>query len=172
MTFKIPFLLTLLAIVGGVFIAIIFGANEAYFKNRITEGLSKNVQIQSIQDESLKSDKIKSEHEKNWRYYQRYHFHANGIASLSLALLILLAYIKASRKQILLAAYMISIGGFLYPFVWLLAALYGPEMGRDQAKETFAIFGYMGGVYLVGILFTLYLVLTKPFKAPLDLATP
>jgi hypothetical protein len=87
---------------------------------------------------------------------------------MSLVLLIFLGFIKASKIQILTSAYMISIGGFLYPFVWLFAAIYGPEMGRDQAKEAFAIFGYMGGVYLVGILFTLYLALTKPLKAPLD----
>ncbi len=168
MKFKLPFILSILAMFGGVFIAIIFGANESYFKNKINDGLAKNVKIQSIQIESQKLEKIKSEAEKNWRYYQRYHFHATGIGSMSLALLIVLGFIKASKKQLLLSAYMISVGGFLYPFVWLFAAIYGPEMGRDQAKEAFAIFGYMGGVFLVGILFTLYLAITKPFKAPLD----
>lgn len=168
MKFKLPFILSILAMFGGVFIAIIFGANEAYFKNRINDGLAKNIKIQEMQVESLKSEKIKSEAEKNWRYYQRYHFHATGIASMSLVLLIVLGFIKASKTQLLVSSYMISLGGFLYPFVWLFAAIYGPEMGRDQAKEAFAIFGYMGGVFLVGILFTLYLTLTKPFKAPLD----
>lgn len=168
MKFKLPFILSILAMFGGVFIAIIFGANEAYFKNKINDGLAKNIKIQSIEIESLKSEKIKSEAEKNWRYYQRYHFHATGIGSMSLILLAVLAFIKAPKKQLLLSAYMISIGGFLYPFVWLLAGIYGPEMGREEAKEAFAIFGYMGGVFLVGILFTLYLAITKPFKAPLD----
>jgi hypothetical protein len=150
--------------VGGVFISIIFGANEGFFKNRINEGLAKNVKIQSIQVESIRLEKIKTEAEKNWRYYQRYHFHANGIASMTLALLIFLCFIQAPKKQLLFSAYMISVGGFLYPFVWLFAAIYGPEMGRDQAKEAFAIFGYMGGLFLVGILFTLYLAITKPLK--------
>src|SRR5690606_35080389 len=145
----------------GVLIAIIFGANEAYFKDRINEGLAKNVKIQSMEVESLKTEKIKAEAEKNWRYYQRYHFHATGIGSMSLALLLVLGFIQASKKQLLVAAYMISVGGFLYPFVWLFAAIYGPEMGRDQAKEAFAIFGYMGGVFLVGIFFTLYLTITR-----------
>ena len=168
MTYKFPFILTVLAMVGGVFISILFGANESLFENRIQQGLAKNVKIQSIQDETAKSEKIKSEQEKSWRYYQRYHFHANGIASLSLALLVLLAFINASKKEILIASYMISVGGFLYPFVWLLAALYGPEMGRSEAKETFAIFGYMGGVYLVGIIYALYLTAFKTWKAPLN----
>lgn len=166
MTNKFPILLSIIAIIGGVFISIIFGANEDFFKNRITQGLEKNVKVQSIVDEKLKSEKIKSEQEKSWRYYQRYHFHANGIASMTLGLVILLAFVKASKREITIASYMISIGGFLYPFVWLFAALYGPEMGRNEAKEAFAIFGYMGGVYLLGIIYTLFLASTKEWRAP------
>ncbi len=167
MKFKIPFLLSIVAIIGGVFISILFGADESIFKNRIAQGLEKNIKIQSIVDADKKAEKIKSEQDKNWRYYQRYHFHANGIASLSLAMLILLAFIKASKKEILVASYMIAVGGFLYPFVWLFAALYGPEMGRDEAKEAFAIFGYMGGVYLLGIIYGLYLAAARDWRAPL-----
>lgn len=165
---KLPFLLTLIAMIGGVFIAIIFGANEAFFKDRITQGLAKNTKIQSISNEQSRSDKIKSESDKNWRYYQRYHFHANGIAALTLALLIFLAFVEASSKEILAASYMISVGGILYPFVWLFAAIYGPEMGREEAKEAFAIFGYMGGVHLIGIIYALYLAAMRPWKAPLS----
>ena len=170
MKFKIPFLLSILAIIGGVFISILFGADESIFKNRIAQGLEKNIKIQSIVDLDKKAEKIKSEQDKNWRYYQRYHFHANGIASLSLAMLILLAFIKASKKEILIASYMIAVGGFLYPFVWLFAALYGPEMGRDEAKEAFAIFGYMGGLYLLGIVYALYLAVARDWRTPLTLA--
>lgn len=165
---KLPFLLTIIAMVGGVFISIIFGANEAFLKDRIAQGLEKNVKIQSIADEQIKQEKIKAEKDKNWRYYQRYHFHANGIAALTLALLVFLAFIKASEKEILIASYMTAIGGLLYPFVWLFAGIYGPEMGREEAKEAFAIFGYMGGIHLLGILYTLYLATVKPWKAPLS----
>lgn len=167
MTKKIPLLLSMIAIIGGVFISIIFGVNEDFLQNRIKQGLEKNVKIQLIVDEKIKSEKMKSEQEKSWRYYQRYHFHANGIASMSLGLIILLAFVRASKKEILIASYMISIGGFLYPFVWLFAALYGPEMGRNEAKEAFAIFGYMGGVYLLGVIYALYLAITKAWRAPL-----
>lgn len=165
---KLPILLTLFAIIGGAFISILFGANEELFKKRIQDGLSKNVKIQAIADTSEKEAKLKSEAEKNWRYYQRYHFHANGIASLTLAVIILLAFIEAKKTHLLLASYLVSIGGFLYPFVWLFAALYGPEMGRNEAKEAFAVFGYMGGVYLIGILYSLFLAITRPWKAPLN----
>lgn len=161
MKIKIPFLLTLLSLIGGVLIAIGFGANEDYFKAKIQTGLAKNVNIQSIQDPILKADKIKAEADKSWRYYLRYHFHANGIAGVTLALLIFLTFIEASQMQLMLASYTVSIGGFLYPFVWLLAGIYGPEMGRDEAKEAFRFFGYAGGLYLVGLIFTFYLAISK-----------
>ena len=158
---RFPVLLTLIAMFGGIFISILFGANEDFFKNRISAGLQTNAKIQSIQDPQIKSEKIKVEHEKNWRYYQRYHFHATAISTMTLSLLIFLGFIEASRKETLIASYMLAVGGFLYPFVWLFAGIFGPEMGRDEAKEAFAIFGYMGGVYLLGLTYTIYLAVTK-----------
>lgn len=164
---KIPFLLTLLSLIGGVLIAIGFGANEDYFKAKIQSGLEVNPQIQSIQDPLIKAEKIKSEADKNWRYYLRYHFHANGIAGVTLALLIFLTYLEASQRQILLASYSISVGGFLYPFVWLLAGIYGPEMGRNEAKEAFRVFGYSGGIYLFGLIYLFYLAIVKQWRSPI-----
>ncbi len=164
---RFPYLLSILAFVGGTFIAILFGANESLFKDRISEGLSKNESIQKIVDPVEKLAKLKSEQEKNWRYYQRYHFHSIAIGTVSLTLLLFLAFVDAPRKQVLISSYMISVGGFLYPFVWLFAGLFGPEIGRDVAKEQFAIFGYMGGVHFVGILFALFLALVHPWKGPL-----
>lgn len=164
MKLKFPYILSLLGMVGGVIISIVFGVNEGVFKDRIQEGLMKNQKIQSMMDVEAKAAKLKTEADKNWRYYQRYHFHATGVGSMSLVILILLGFIKASQTQLLVSSYMISIGGFLYPFVWLFAAIYGPEMGRDEAKEAFAIFGYMGGVCLLGMIMASYLALVKEIK--------
>lgn len=164
MKLKFPYLLSLFGMVGGVIISIVFGVNEGVFKDRIQEGLMKNQKIQSMVDVEAKAAKMKTEADKNWRYYQRYHFHATGVGSMSLVILILLGFIQASQTQKLVASYMISIGGFFYPFVWLFAAIYGPEMGRDEAKEVFAIFGYMGGVCLLGMMMVCYLAITKELK--------
>lgn len=163
---KIPYLLSILGIIGGVFIAILFGINEEIFKEKIVAGLEKNVKIQQIEDPTKKSEKIISETDKNWRYYQRFHFHANGIGAMMLALLLLLGRVRAPVRLKTLSAYAISVGGFLYPFVWLFAALYGPEMGRAEAKEAFAIFGYMGGLFLLGALATLVLTLRYEVSEP------
>lgn len=59
---------------------------------------------------------------------------------------------------------MVSIGGFLYPFVWLFAGIYGPVMGRYEAKEEFAIFGYTRGLFLVGLILTGIILLRYPLK--------
>jgi len=140
-----------------VFIAILFGANEEMFLDRIAAGLEKNVKIQQIEDPAQKEQKVKAETEKNWRYYQRYHFHATGIGAMMMGILLFLARLKAPRKHINIASYLVAIGGILYPFVWLFAGIYGPEMGRAEAKEAFAILGYAGGLFLVGGIYSIVL---------------
>ena len=155
---KIPFLIAVAAMAGGVFIAILFGVNEEMFKNRIAAGLKHNVEIQAIADPDEKAAKLESETSKDWRYYQRYHLHATGIGAMMLGLLLLLGRLEAPYKLKAIASYLVAVGGFLYPLVWLFAAIYGPQMGRHEAKEAFAIFGYSGGFFLVGILLTFVLV--------------
>jgi len=160
---KIPYLLTLFGIVLGVFIAILFGVNESIFKEQINRDLQKNEKVISFNGQGDALQKyLENESEKNWRYYQRFHFHSTGISAMSLGLLILLSFSSAPFLYRIISSYMVSFGGFLYPFVWLFAAYYGPSMGRDIAKEKFAIFGYMGGVFLVGVIVTIFLVARYP----------
>ncbi len=147
---KIPYWIAILGMISGVLIAILFGINEDLFKDRIKDGLSRNEQIQTISDESERQGMLKAEAEKNWRYYQRFHFHATGIGSMSLALLVFLAFVQAPTAYKRTAGLATAVGGFLYPFVWLFAGIYGPEMGRSAAKEAFAPLGYMGGLFLIG----------------------
>lgn len=154
---KIPYILSILTIFSGVTIAILFGVNEKFFKNKISNDLKLNNKIALISDLKLRTKKIETEKSKLWRYYQRFHFHATGIGAMSLALLIFLEFLKAPVNLKIITSYCISIGGFLYPFVWLFAAVFGPEMGRHESKEAFAFLGYMGGLFLIGILMTLYL---------------
>lgn len=161
---RIPFVIALLTLIGGVFISILFGFNEEYFKNKINEGLSKNEKISLIQDAVEKDAVLKSESDKNWRYYQRFHFHATGIGSIMMGVLLFISFSSAPERLKNITSYAVSIGGFLYPFVWLFAAIYGPELGRAVAKEKYAIFGYMGGLFLIGLLLSLYIALKYSLK--------
>jgi hypothetical protein len=160
---RIPFFLALLSIVGGVFISILFAVQEDMFMSHISAGLDKNVKIQKIADSTEKAVKIKAETEKNWRYFQRFHFHATGIGAMMMGMLLFLSRLKAPKQSVAIASYMIAIGGTLYPFVWFFAGLYGPEMGRNEAKEAFAFLGYMGGVFLLGGVYSMYLSLRYSF---------
>ena len=164
MTKRCPFILAILSIVGGVGISILFAVNEDFFKNKISAGLESNQKIQAILDPIVKAEKTKSEEEKNWRYYQRFHFHATGIGAMMLGLLLVLLKLNAPSLQVKIASYLTAVGGTLYPYVWLFAGVYGPSMGRSEAKEAFAIFGYMGGVFLLGVLFTGFLTARYEFK--------
>ena len=161
---KIPFLLAVLSLIGGIFISILFGINESIFKDKIKRDLQKNIKFSKIMDSNIKNEKLKSEASKNWRYYQRFHFHSGAIGTMTVSLLILLSCIQAPAKLIILNSYMLSIGGFLYPFVWLFAGIYGPIMGRSEAKEAFAIFGYAGGVYLLALILLLALLVKYPLR--------
>ena len=167
---KIPFLIVLLQIFFGVSIAIFFGVNEHFFKDRINAELKSHPKMMTLtKDPSLAGEQkmnafLKKESSKNWRYYQRFHFHSTGIAAMSLGLLLLLHFLIVPGVQKLVAAYLVSVGGFLYPFLWLFAAIYGPSLGRGVAKEQFVIFGYMGGVFMLGVLFTIYLTAKYPLQ--------
>ena len=163
---RIPFLVAVSGMAGGVFIAILFGANEDLFHRAIQQGLRQNQAIERLPASDKKKALIKSEEGKAWRYYQRFHFHSTGIGAMSVALLLLLCFLQGADLLRMVASYCVSVGGALYPFVWLFAALYGPQLGRAAAKERFAVFGYMGGLFLVGVLLTLGLVLWRPLRFP------
>ena len=164
MTQRIPYVIAILTLIGGVFISILFGANEDYFKDKINEGLKKNEKVNQIQDPIEKAAVLKSEADKNWRYYQRFHFHATGIGAMIMGVLLFISFLSAPERIKVISSFAVSIGGFLYPFIWLFAAIYGPEMGREAAKESFAVFGYMGGLFLVGLVLTLYMALKYRLK--------
>ncbi len=164
MTSRIPFVIAILTLICGVFISIIFGVNEDFFKDKIKEGLSKNEKINLIKDAAEKDVFLKSESDKNWRYYQRFHFHSTGIGAMVMGVLLFISFLSAPQKLKNITSYAIAIGGFLYPFVWLFAAMYGPELGREVAKEKYVAFGYMGGVFLLGLFLSLFMALKYPFK--------
>lgn len=166
MIHRIPFALALLTMIGGVFIAILFGANEDLFKKKIEAQLANNVHYSSIQDPAEQKKQMSAEADKNWRYYQRFHFHATGIGAMSLAALTFLALMTAQGLLRTIASWAIAAGGFLYPFVWLFAAMWGPEIGRGAAKEKFAVFGYMGGVFLLGLVLALVHTLRAAKEKP------
>jgi len=81
-----------------------------------------------------------------------------------MGLLLFLKRLRAPMRLVTISSFAVALGGFFYPFLWLFAGIYGPEMGRAEAKEAFAIFGYMGGLFLLGGLSTFVLACRYEIK--------
>ena len=132
--------LVLLGLLFGIGLGVTFGVNEELFEQYVAQGIAAHPEVHDAKSQ----DKI-------WRYAQRAHFHATGIAAFSIGLLLLVSV--SSLKKILkkVAAVFIGLGGF-YPLAWLSMFLLAPSIGRDAAHshpitELFVFIG-VGGLLL------------------------
>jgi hypothetical protein len=117
-----------------------FGVNEDMYKDRIAEQVLANPEVH----DAASKDKI-------WRYAQRAHFHATGIAAFSMGLIILLMFsdMKTGMKKV--SSLLIGLGGF-YPLAWFSMYILAPTIGRGPAHhhvmtEMFTYVG-VGGLVL------------------------
>lgn len=131
---KIGLALVLLLLIFGVGMGISFGVNEDIYKSYIAEGIQEHP---DVHDEKSQ-DKI-------WRYAQRAHFHATGIAAFSLGLVILLMLSGMKARMKTVSAVLIGLGG-LYPFAWFTMYRLAPSIGRGAAHDHFLteLFTYVG----------------------------
>ncbi len=139
-TVKIGLALVLLGLLFGVGMGIVFGVNEDVFKDYIAQEIMANPDVH----DSKSADKI-------WRYAQRAHFHATGIAAFSLGLVILVMFstLKPTYKKA--SAILLGLSSF-YPFSWYTMFWLAPSIGRGPAHahiltEFFAYTG-VGGLLL------------------------
>jgi len=137
---KIGLALVLFGLLFGVLMGITFGINEAVFKNYITEGIASHPTLH----DSKSPDKI-------WRYAQRAHFHATGIAAFSLALIPLVMFSDLKPNMKTSSSVALGLSSF-YPFSWLTMFMLAPSIGREAAHshvltEIFASIG-VGGLLL------------------------
>lgn len=134
---KLGLALVLLGLLLGVGLGITFGVNEAMFEQYIAQGIATHPELHDANS----PDKI-------WRYAQRAHFHANGIAAFSLGLLLLVAFSTLKDKLKKVSSVLIGLGSF-YPLAWLCMYLLAPSIGRDAAHahlitELFTLVGVGG----------------------------
>ena len=131
---KIGLAMVLLLLIFGVGMGISFGVSEDTYKSYIAEGIQEHP---DVHDEKSQ-DKI-------WRYAQRAHFHATGIAAFSLGLVILLMLSGMKARMKTVSAVLIGLGG-LYPFAWFTMYRLAPSIGRGAAHDHFLteLFTYVG----------------------------
>ena len=147
---KLGLALVLLSLAFGIGVGISFGVNEDSYKAHIAAGIEANPAVHDQQSAG-----------RIWRYAQRAHFHATGIASFALGLIILTLFtgMRASSRK--LASILVGLSG-LYPLSWFTMYLLAPSIGRGAAHahlltESFTFIGIGGLVagflMIVGNLF-------------------
>jgi hypothetical protein len=140
---RIGLALVLAGLVFGIGMGVGFGVNEDAFKDYISQGIADHPAIHDAKSQ----DKI-------WRYAQRAHFHATGIAAFSIGLILLVAHSTLSSKSKQRASILVGLGG-LYPLAWLSMFILSPSLGRGAAHSHIAteFFTYVGvGSLVLGLL--------------------
>ncbi len=141
-TVKLGLLLVMLTLVFGIGMGVIFGIAEGTVKNYISEGVAAHPEVHDEQSTG-----------KIWRYAQRSHFHATGIAAFSIGLILLVLHSSLRPGLKKASAILIGLGG-LYPLSWLTMFILAPSIGRSAAHHHIVteIFTYIGvGGLLLGI---------------------
>lgn len=133
-TVKIGIAVVMLGLIFSVGMGISFGLNEDAFKDFVAEGVATHPQLH----DEKSTDKI-------WRYAQRAHFHAGGIAAFSLGLIFLVMFSDLKRRYKKLASFLIGIGS-LYPLAWFSMFFLAPSIGRSAAHDHLIteMFTYIG----------------------------
>jgi hypothetical protein len=135
--------MVLIALVFGVGMGISFGVNEDAYKDHISSEIQAHPEVH---DEKSAG--------KIWRYAQRAHFHATGIAAFSLGLIILLVLGDMKSQLKTATSFFIGLSGF-YPLSWFTMFWLAPSIGRDPAHHhtLTELFTYIGvGGLLLGLL--------------------
>jgi hypothetical protein len=137
---KVGLGLVLSGLLFGVIMGMTFGINEDFFKNYITEGIAANPTVHDAKS----PDKI-------WRFAQRAHFHATGIAAFALGLVFLVMFSDLKPKLKTVSSFFLGLSSF-YPLAWFTMFVLAPSIGRSAAHshvltETMASIG-VGGLLL------------------------
>ncbi len=147
---KVGLGLVLLCLLFSISMGVLFGINEDMFVDFIAQGIAAHPELH----DEKSPDKI-------WRYVQRAHFHAGGVAAFSLGLLFLVALSGLAEKMKKLSAVLIGLGSF-YPFSWFTMFFVAPTLGRDPSHAYWLteVFTYVG---VGGLLAGMFILLANLF---------
>lgn len=120
---RIGLFLVMLALIFGIGLGVSFGVAEDSIQSYISEGVALHPDVHD--------DKSSS---KIWRYAQRAHFHATGIAAFSIGLVLLIMFSSLKRKLKTAASILVGLGG-LYPLSWFTMFILSPSIGRSAAHH-------------------------------------
>lgn len=148
-----------LALAFGIGMGVSFGVNEDAYKDYIANEIQAHPEVH---DEKSR-DKI-------WRYAQRAHFHATGIAAFSMGLIILIMVSGMKSQLKTVSSFLVGLGGF-YPLSWFTMFMLAPSIGRGPAHHYFLteLFTYIGvGGLLAGMLILIANLFLGLFQEGID----
>ena len=125
--------LTILTILFGQGMGIIFGLNEDAIKSRL------NASAAAVLDTAYKADdaSMKPVLDKSWAYMQRAHLHAGAMGTTGLALIVLLCALGTAARVLVLVSIALGAGGLGYSIFWMWAGFLAPGLGSTgTAKES------------------------------------
>ncbi len=158
---KAGILLALLTIIFGFALGVSFGAFEDAMKGHLKSSAAE-VLATAYQGDEANAKKVV---DKSWAYFQRAHLHANGIATTSLALILLLGFMAVRPGLKGIVAAFLGLGSLGYSLFWLLAGLRAPGLGSTgAAKETLSWLALPSVTMLIaGVLLTVGIFVYQAF---------
>ncbi|MCE9550852.1 MAG: hypothetical protein K8R50_07585 [Betaproteobacteria bacterium] len=142
--------LVMLGLLSGVVLGVAFGVNEAFFETYVTQGIAAHPELHDANSP-----------ERIWRYVQRAHFHATGIAAFSIGLLLLVAASSLKQRFKTITAIFIGLGG-CYPLAWLTMFIVAPSIGT-VAAHTHPVTELLTYIGVGGLLFGIAILLANLF---------
>jgi len=156
-SFRIGLILSLLTLLFGFVLGIMFGANEDGMKEALFQnGVPKLAEY--YDNDTAKLDALIS---KSWTYFKRAHLHANGLGTTSLVLIILLSTLGVQPKLSKIASIFLGAGALFYSLYWLVAGWYAPVLGSTKiAKESLNWLAMpSAGGLVVGLILLIYITI-------------
>ncbi len=154
---RIGLVLSLLTILFGFGLGGVFGAAEKNVKDHL------KAQGQKVLDTVYEGDAaaMKKVTDKSWVYFKRAHLHANGLGAISLAAIVLLAFMQGQGWLKKIVAAFLGLGSLGYSLFWMLAALKAPGLGgTGAAREALKLWAIPStALCIIGLVAVLLIVL-------------
>lgn len=154
-------LLSLITILFGFFIGIIFGG----FNDVLKEHLKSDAYL--VLDTKYSGDikKVDKVLEKSSTYLKRAHLHAGALGTTALALILFIAILPSTSRMQFLTSLSLGLGSLGYSVYWSIAGLLAPNIGNiEETKELLGILAIpSSALCVIGVILTLWITVQSLF---------
>jgi hypothetical protein len=149
-------ILSVLTILFGQGLGILFGANEDAVKGRLKSSAA------AVLDSAYQGDEaaMKQVLDKSWRYMLRAHLHAGGMGTTAFAFILFLGLARRPGWLSWGTSLALGAGGLGYSVYWMLAGFRAPGLGNTSAARDSLDWLALpsSGMFLIASLITFALV--------------